>query len=1181
MKNKLLRLIFMLSRFTLYGMVLQACFLQLLLAADGKAQRYVSAKDVHIAMDMRDATLGDVLRNIESKTDFRFTYDKKDVNENLTINIKTDNQSVADILIEVSRQTRLRFKQVNNVISVQKNNLFSKGASMEIVTMEKTITGRVTDENTEGLPGVNILLKNTTIGTVTDIDGNYRISVPDDAAILVFSSVGYETEEITIGNQTVINVQMIPDVQALSEIVVIGYGEKSRKLLTESIGTIDAQEITKVPVAAADQALQGRISGVQVTNVDGTPGSPVAIRIRGVGTVGNTQPLFVIDGIPVGNNTSSTTNPLATINPSDIESISVLKDASAAAVYGVRAANGVVLITTKRGEQGKPRINFDGYYGVQKLPDLWDMNNTQQYIGLTQEAYDAYNLQNNLAPDDEAFLMLHPDLQSGSPYRDRNTDWVDDALNQNAPIQNYNLAVSGANEDLNYHVSAGYFKQEATIKKWDLERFTFRANGDYKVGNRFTFGQTFSLSYQEVIRGMNGGGDGFLLRNAATMPPFFQIYDTENEIPGNRYGYHGNLDVGGLTIGNQNGINHIVENYDRTTRMLGGIYGELEIINGLRFKSAASIDLSLSRGDSWSPGYLAPEMGLDRANNNFNDSRGEGSTQVFTNMLSYDNSFGDHTISALAGIEYQKIRSTSLSGRAEDFLSADPAFYRVVKNGRASHTIGGGAGEDAFVGYIGRLSYDFANKYLLTFTVRRDGTARFSPEGDRRWGTFPSVSAAWRLGEEEFFQNVPFVSDLKIRGSWGQLGNANTLAFPHIFRVSVTPDYGLNGSTTIQAPAPVNFVNQDVTWETVTTTDLGVDVSFFNDRVSLLATYYRRETEDFLIYLPIPNISGFSSTPTNAGTVLNTGIELELGYNTSFTNGLGIDISANFTTVDNEITSLSPGIEEFVSTGQYRTGIGYPIGYFYGYQTDGIYQTDAEAAAALPDASSPQGPRAGDIRFVDNNGPAPEDAPEGQQFSGEPDGEVDFNDRTYLGKTIPDFYYGLNINANFKGFDLSLLFQGVGGVQLYNEFRAAGESLTGGGRNLLATTANRWTGPGTSNSMPRAVQTDPNSNNRFSERWVEDAGFFRMRNLQLGYSIPESVLDNVGFIQNLRIYLGATNLFTITDYSGLDPEVMTYRSNGNQIGQDAVGNPPSGGAGTDSGNIPQPKTYQLGFQFQF
>ncbi len=1179
MKNKLLRLIFMLSRFTLYGMVLQAFFLQLLMASNGNAQRYESAKEVFISMDMRDATLGDVFNSIEDKTNFRFTYDKEDINEKSQVDISYNNRSVADVLIEVSKQTRLRFKQVNNTISVQKNKLLAKGDVLEIVTMEKNITGKVTDENGEGLPGVNILVKSTTVGTVTDIDGNYRLSAPDDANTLVFSSVGYQSEEVTIGGQSVINLQMTPDIQALSEIVVIGYGEKSRKLLTESIGTIDAQDITKVPVAAPDQALQGRISGVQVTNVSGTPGTPVAIRIRGVGTVGNTQPLFVIDGIPVGSNTSSLTNPLTTINPSDIESISVLKDASAAAVYGVRAANGVVLITTKRGEQGKPRINFDGYYGVQRLPNLWEMNNTQQYIGLTQEAYTAFNQQNNLSPDDDAYLMLHPDLQPGSRYTDINTDWTDDAANQNAPIQNYNLAVSGANEDLNYHVSAGYFAQDAVVDKWDLERFSFRANSDYKVGSRFKFGQTFSISYQEVFRGVNGGGDGFLLRNAATMPPFFEIYDTRNEIPGNRYGYNGNADVAGLTIGNQNGINQNRDNYDRTTRILGGIYGELEIINGLRFKTAASIDVGFDRNDGWQPGYTVEELGLDRRVNNFTDNRGEGSTQVFTNTLNYDNTFGDHSISALAGIEYQKIRGYSLGGRADDFLSDDPDFYRVVKNGN-NQILNGGANEDAFVGYVGRLSYDFANKYLLTFTVRRDGTARFSPEGDRRWGTFPSASAAWRIGEEEFMQNLPFITDLKIRGSWGQLGNANTLAFPHIFRVSVTPDYGLGGAT-IQAPAPVNFVNQNVTWETVTTTDIGVDVSFLNDRLSLLATYYRRETEDFLIFLPIPNITGFGSTPTNAGTVLNTGIELELGYQQSFANGFGFDVSANLTTVNNELTALAPGIEEFISTGQYRTAIGQPIGYFYGYQTDGIYQTDAEVAAALPDASSPQGPRPGDIRFVDNNGPAAEDAPEGQQFSGEPDGEVDFNDRTYLGKTIPDLFYGLSINANYKGFDLSVLFQGVSGVQLYNEFRSSAENLQGGGRNLSVTTANRWTGPGTSNSMPRAVQTDPNDNNRFSDRWVEDAGFFRMRNLQLGYSLPKPVLDNVGFIESVRIYVAASNLLTITDYSGLDPEVMTYRSNGNQIGQDAVGNPPAGGAGTDQGNIPQPKTYQVGFQFQF
>nr|WP_262890517.1 SusC/RagA family TonB-linked outer membrane protein [Rhodocytophaga rosea] len=637
-------------------------------------------------------------------------------------------------------------------------------------------------------------------------------------------------------------------------------------------------------------------------------------------------------------------------------------------------------------------------------------------------------------------------------------------------------------------------------------------------------------------------------------------------------------------MANQFGINEILDNRDKLIRLLGGVYGELEIINGLTFKSAASLDLSVSRNSSWQPGYTGPELGLARDLNNYNDSRGEGYTQVFTNTLTFDRTFGDHSINVLAGIEYQKIRGNGLSYGGSDYQSTNPNFYQSVKNQQGVETVVGqdGAGNDilrrlyanagsylsndAFVGYIGRLSYDFRDKYLLTATVRRDGSARFAPEN--RWGTFPSVSAAWRISEEPFFDAVPLISDLKIRASWGQLGNANTASFPYVFRVSFTPDYGLGGSSR-QAPVQAIFPNREVGWETVETADVGIDVSLFNNKVNFLATYYNRNTKDFLYGLPIPFISGFGSTSVNAGNVLNRGVELELGYSTTIASGLQINVSGNLTTVKNKLTALAPGIEEFAS-GDYRTAVGFPIGYLYGYQTAGIYQNETQSGAALEDKVSGQKPVPGDIIFVDNNGPAGADAPKGQLFSGQPDGIITAADRTYLGKTIPDFYYGLSLSATYKGFDLSALFQGVAGIQVYNAYRSGAENLGAYGRNQFTSTANRWTGENTSNTMPRATANDLNQNTRFSNRWIEDAGFLRLRNIQLGYSLPQNLLGKTKAFSGARIYIAASNLFRITDYSGLDPEVMSYGSSGYQTG-----------AGTDNANIPQPRTFQAGFQFQF
>ncbi len=1046
---------------------------------------------------------------------------------------------------------------------------------------QRNVTGKVTDAaDGTGLPGVSILVKGTTSGTVSDSGGNYSIDVKS-GDVVTFSFIGYEPQEVSVGERTSIDVSMSSNINQLDEVVVIGYGEKSRKLMTESIGTIQAKEIQQLPVASADAALQGRISGVQITNVDGTPGSPVAIRIRGVGTVGNSQPLFVIDGIPVGNVSGGNTNPLSTINPSDIESMSVLKDASATAVYGVRAANGVILITTKRGKTGKPRINLDSYYGVQNFPKTYSWNSTADYVSLTQESLTNRNIQDGLAPGDPGFQVLQPDLVAGSPYLNVNTDWQKAVVVKNAPITSTNLSVSGGNDDANYYVSFGYFSQDAMVPKWDLDRYSLRINSDYKIGKKFKFGETLTLSYQEVVRGMNAGGDGFLYAGTSNMPPFFSIYDNNSPnspIPGNRYGFNGNLNVGGLTIANQYGINSILDNRDKTLRMLGGLYAELEIIKGLKFRSAASLDFSYGKNTGWQPGYTAPEMGLARDINAYGDARSENIAQVFTNTLNYGNTFGDHTFNVIAGVEYQKFRSNGLSYGGSDYLSDDPAFYQSIKNQQGTLTningtdvrifsnAGSYLSNDALAGYIGRISYDYKSKYLVTFSIRRDGTSRFAPEN--RYGNFPAVSAAWRVSEETFFSSVAFISDLKIRGSWGKTGNQNTTSFPYVGRISFTPDYGL-GSSSLQAPTLSIFPNRDVNWEKMETFDAGFDVSFFDNKVSLLATYYNRNTTDFLYNLPIPKTSGFGSTTVNAGLVNNKGIEIELGYNGTIGKDIQFTISGNITTVKNRLVSLAPGVEEFAS-GDYRTAVGYPIGYFYGYKSTGVYQNDAQADAALEDKSTSGIAQPGDIIFEDNNGPAGPDAPEGQQFSGQPDGQIDANDRTYLGKTIPDFYYGISFNANYKGIDLSILFQGVSGIQVYNSVRAAGESLDAYGRNKFTTTQDRWTGEGTSNTMPRAIAGDPYNNGRFSSRWIEDAGFLRFKNIQLGYSLPKTLLTKTKAFTSARVYVAATNLFRITKYTGLDPEVVSYGSDSNQIG-----------AGTDVGNIPQPRTIQAGIQLQF
>ncbi|WP_373515218.1 SusC/RagA family TonB-linked outer membrane protein [Persicitalea sp.] len=1040
------------------------------------------------------------------------------------------------------------------------------------LAQSRSVSGKITDTASgQGIPGVNILQKGTTIGTSTNADGEFQLSVSPNATTLVVSSVGYQAREVPLTSSNIVNVALETDTRSLNEVVVVGYGQKTTRKLTESIGTVQAKDITKLPVASPEAAIQGRLSGVQITNVDGTPGSPVSIRIRGVSTVGNNQPLFVVDGVPIGDGTGNQ------INPADIESISVLKDASSASIYGLRAANGVVLITTKRGKQGKPRVNFDVYSGVQNFPKFYDMLSTRDYIALANEATANANTQAGLKPGDKDYLVLHPDLLPSSKYVgvDNREIWRDAAVNKNAPIRNYNLSVSGGNENSNYFLSAGYFQQESMVKKWDLDRYSFRINSDHRIGKRLKIGQAMTLSYKETNRGSNAGGDGFIYASSANMPPFFEYRDVNNSVPNNRYGYTGNAGKAGLIILNTPAINQVVNTTDRSVRMLGNLYAELEILSGLRFRSVAAMDYNTSRNDSWRPGYTAAELGQERNTNEYGESRGEGIQQVFTNTLTYDKVIANHTINVIGGMEYQQIRGNNLGYTGTNFSSTDPNFYRSIQNQQGNSDGKGGfvfpnasssLSQQAYFAYFGRASYDFKDKYLVTFTARYDMSSNFAPEN--RAKLFPSVSAAWRISNEDFFKGrLPFITDLKLRGSWGQLGNDKvSLSFPYVARVVQGPLYTIGrGQSTLAGSGIPALINRSLQWETNESTDVGFDLTLFG-KLNLLATYYNRNTKDFLYGLPVNLSSGFNNIPVNLGLVNNRGIEVETSYRTRLGKKGNIDFFGNITTIRNRLVSLAPGVQEFAS-GDYRTAVGYPIGYFYGYQATGIYQNTSAADAALPDITvNSRKPVPGDIIFADNNGPGTD----GEQFSGEPDGKITVEDRTYLGKTIPDFFYGFGANATYGGFDFNILFQGVAGNSLYNPFRRGAEGLTGGGRNALASVANRWTGEGTSNDMPRTTARDLNSNNRFSSRWIESGSFLRFKNVQVGYTLPQPLIDKIKLVYSARFYVAATNLFRITQYSGLDPEVASYGSASSQLS-----------SGTDPSNIPQPVTIQLGANLTF
>ncbi len=994
------------------------------------------------------------------------------------------------------------------------------------------ITGTVSDD-TGPLPGVNVVVKGTSTGASTDFDGNYAITAPDGATTLVFSYIGFTTQEVEINGRTVINVTMAEDAQALTEVVVVGYGTQRKADLTGAVGSIAAAEIVKQPIVSPDQVLAGTISGVNITNRSGDPGAPISVNIRGIGTLSaDSSPLFVIDGVPIVQtnnitvNTSSTTdsNPLASINPSDIESIDVLKDAASAAIYGARGANGVVIITTKKGKAGDLQVTYDGYVSTASVREQLDVLNVQQFI----------DIQSELGRDFSAF--------NGDPF----VDWQD-AIFQNSTVQTHNVGVSGGGENGTYYISGSYLDNQGIQRAQGFERYSLRANSEIKIGKRLKFGESLQISQTDRITQSEGAlNAGF---NAALNAPYFDIFGD------GPFGY--NL-ANPTTHGGASATNYLLltdERINRTTiqnrKVLGYFFGELEIIENLKLRPSIGIDYNVGSGD-----FFQAETTLDGNSVRQSllvQSRPNELTLTTGATLSYDRTFGDHNFGALIGFEQTKFRFNKVRLQGRNLFN---------DNFASSGTAVAGSNEAdlwTLQGLIGRLTYNYKGKYLATINVRRDATSRFAE--DKRDDIFPSISVGWRISQEDFFSNVDFVDDLKLRIGYGELGNQNIgdgISFPFLSALNNNIFYVVgDGQTVTVAPAPTEFANAELQWETSAQIDIGLDFSLMKGKLTGVIDYYKKTNQDALLGLPIPFSSGFFlPAPTNAGEITNSGIELALNFSDEI-GDFKYSIGGNLTTVKNEVTSLG-AVNSIISgvggAQSHRTIVGESLGHFFGYKTDGLYQNDAEVAAALPDANGTPSP--GDIRFVDVNG----------------DGQVNADDRTILGSPYPGFFYGMNFQANYKDFDFSMLLRGVGDRQIFNSSRIAFEGMTGT-NNFSTQVLNRWTSDGSTNSSsnPRLAAGDPNGNNRLSDRWIEDAGYLRIQNIQVGYSLPKERLQSWtdGFVSNMRFYIGVQNLATFTNYSGFDPEVGRAQSF-------QKGNFPLA-TGQDDGQAPLPRIFQFGW----
>ena len=1054
-----------------------------------------------------------------------------------------------------------------------------------------TATGKVIDNDTKNpLSEVTILVKggSAKAGAITDANGIFKIKVQKNA-VLIFTSLGYASAEVTVTGTEFISVSLVSSTAQLNDVVVIGYGTRKKKDVTGAVSTVGTKEIEKSTSMTPELALQGRAAGVFVETGGGDPQARPTVRIRGVNTFGYSEPLYVIDGVPVYEGGAGVTggaigdvrspiNIFSLVNPNDIESITVLKDASAAAIYGVRASNGVILITTKKGKTGKPKVEFSASYSVQNIPKTITVLNTQQYFDLVNEAY-------NNNPDMDNGTVIPIGTKFGSLYDPSSPDYKANAptydcqkqlLNEDAPIQDYNARVSGGNEGFSYYFSAGYAKTESPLKANYLERYSFATNIDSRISKYISAGLTLRLIHQQSL--YNTQSDLPTMMSTIPFQPFFDPNDPTGyaAVASGTFIANPDYDPALLNAGapfifaegdpkliwgpqtryNVFGFQAVNNNRYDLYNALGNGYLQIEPVTGLKIKASLggnfyfNLRKQWNAFDSWrfsqTPGN--PYSGQD---GNSKGSYGErqGRTHNWNKELTvtYNHTFfNDHNIDVVlsASDQFARWYVSDLSGQVN---YVDYQFRGITNQPPFTQGFAGILQEDDLIGYLGRISYKYKEKYYFDATFRYDGSSRLAP--GNKWSSFPSFAAAWRISAESFFPKTTFINDLKLRGGWGKLGNFQSAGYyKFLSGISLTPDYSTgsgNGDpygTQYQGAALPGFANTSLTWEKVKTTSAGFDALLFNNRVSFTAEYYTKLTYGIIQSVSLPPNTGIQETADlNIAEVSNKGIELQIGYNAKL-GPVNFNASANLTTIKNKVEKLYNGNPLGNEFGRIEEG--YSMFYLWGYKVGGIFQSQEEIDAwrqshadvnigqTLDNQENGHQYQPGDMYFQDVYG-NPTDPK--QRYSPNPDSLINSNDRTYLGKTIPGYYYGFNFGASWKDIDISIFFQGVGDVQKYNGVRAGLESMSSLA-NQWATVLNRWTPSNKSSTMPRAVYNDPAQTGRISDRYVENAGYMRLKNLQIGYTVPRDLLSKLGFIQSIRIYGAAVNLFTITDYTGLDPE---------------------------------------------
>jgi TonB-dependent starch-binding outer membrane protein SusC len=1077
----------------------------------------------NITLSYYNAPLEEILSSIEKQSGYKFFYQTKslDLSQRKSIDVKNASLQTAVSLTFSNMAITYRIQGDQIVLTKKKSSDISEVTAVpDFTDSERSVTavevsGKIIDDQGVALPGVSVVEKGTSNGTTSDANGEYRINVSDGNAILVFSFIGYQTIEQAVNNQSVINITMGVDIQTLSEVVVIGYQTVKRKDLTDAVSVIDSKSVGKLSVTTVGEALQGLATGVNVRS-GGRPGQESIVEIRGVGSLVNNNPFYVIDGLP-----STIAN--RDFNPNDIESIQVLKDASAAAIYGARAANGVIIITTKKGAEGPLKVNFSAKYGIQSVPKRWSLTDNNEFAELNRTAYE----NGGATPLASVSTEFDPNV---------NTDWQEAVLRKGY-IQDYDLSFSGGSKTSSYFISGNYFKNTGTVIGTSYDRISLRVNSEGRKG-RFKIGENLS-----IVNSKSDEMEGNPFIDMVRMLPVIPIRNAAN--PGG-YGYGSDK---AYTFGtNPVALNNIRQSDRENVRLRGNAYAEIELVEWLRYRFNLALETnfdhysSFREMGSWTYNQPAEQASL-------HETRSQSLNILTEHTLSATKKIADrHNIDAVLGFNFQKDRYENTGATKIGYQPLPNGTYQPVLDQGATPTfVGGYLNRWASYSLFGRANYNYADRYFISGTIRRDADSRFSAAN--RIGVFPSGAVAWRISNESFFK-VSFISDLKLRASYGRLGNLTIGPYQYTGSINPNPRYVFSDGPVLVGGTQTELVNTDLKWEDKAITNFGIDAAFLNNAITLTAEVYKSVSEDVLTYdVPYPRyLGGTGNPPVNAASLQNTGVEVSVAYRND-NNAVKFNVTGNFTTIKNEILELGNlgAGRTYIQRGLTRSEIGRSVGEYYGLKTSGLFQSAEEVAEhGVQPYSQP-----GDIRYVNANG----------------DGAINNDDRVYLGSPWPKLTAGLVINASYKSFGLSMQFYGSYGQKIFNTVHSIIDRFDD--NSNYRTGIRPWTAENPNTDFPRiayssdqAIQMNTRGD---TDRWLEDGSFTRLRNVELSYTVPGALLKKIGF-EHARVYVSGQNLLTFTKYNGLDPDVV-----GTNFFERSV----------DAGNYPASRVFSFGLQCGF